>query len=138
MNKAAAGAQPESQKAGKQEKPTAREKTTPKAAIPLAKLTKGELADQWGPLKVKAKAIDEQIEALKEEFDRRGLSVVTGANFSVVKSSRSFDGLDIKGIRAEMGAAWCKAHGQTVTRTTYEVAPIGGEKKPLANKAAAK
>lgn len=138
MNKAVAGEKPESQKAGKAEKPAAREKRTAKAAIPLAKLGKGELADRWGPLKVRAKAIDEQIEALKEEFDRRGLSVVAGAKFSVVKSSRSFDGLDIKGIRAEMGASWCRAHGQTVTRTTYEVAPIGGEKKPRANKAAAK
>jgi hypothetical protein len=98
-------------------------------AIPLNKLPKAELADKWGALKVRAKKIDGEIDVLKEEFERRGLTVVEGAKFSVVKSCRSFDALDIKGIRAEMGPAWCDQRSRPSNRVTYEVNPLSAEQR---------
>jgi len=101
-------------------------------AIPLTKVAKTELADRWGALKARADKVDDEIEALKAEFERRGLTVVEGAKFSVVKSTRSFDSLKIREIRAEMGPAWCAARSAPQDRTTYEVRPLGGVKKKAA------
>lgn len=89
----------------------------------VRKLPKGELADRWGPLKAKSKAIDAEIDLLKEEFERRGLIVAEGEKWGIVKSTRTYLALRIKAIRAEMGEAWCKAREEPQARVTYEVNP---------------
>jgi hypothetical protein len=97
--------------------------------IPLTKLPKAELADKWGALKARLKKIDAEIDLLKEEFERRRLTVVEGAKFSVVRSTRSFEALDIKGVRAEMGPAWCAEHSSPSNRVTYEVRALSAEER---------
>lgn len=80
-----------------------------------------EIADRWGALKRRAAKIADEIDALKVEFERRGLRVAEGDKFSVVKSVRPFSSLDVKAIRAEMGAPWCEEREKSGERTTYEV-----------------
>ena len=58
-----------------------------------------------GP-RAKAKKLEAEIEPLKEEFERRGLSVVAGEAWGVARSESTFASLDVKAIRAEMGPEW--------------------------------
>ena len=58
-----------------------------------------------GP-RAKAKKLEAEIEPLKEEFERRGLSVVAAETWGVARSESTFASLDVKAIRAEMGPEW--------------------------------
>jgi len=49
-------------------------------------LTKEQLVDRWGAARAKAKKLEAEIEPLKEEFERRGLSVVAGEAWGVASS----------------------------------------------------
>jgi hypothetical protein len=46
--------------------------------ISPAALTKEQLVDRWGAARAKAKKLEAEIDPLKEEFERRGLSVIAG------------------------------------------------------------
>ena len=72
------------------------------AALKKANETlQAEIADRWGALKRRAAKIDDEIEALKAEFERRELLSAKGLKFTIVKSVRGFASLDVKAIRAE-------------------------------------
>jgi len=90
-------------------------------AFDFVDLNTGEIADRWGALKRRAGRIADEIEALKAEFDRRGLLSARGTKFTVVKIDEPQLRLDIKAIRAEMGAAWCEARERLATRLTYKI-----------------
>jgi hypothetical protein len=90
----------------------------------LSAYSQAEIADRWGALKRRAAKIGDEIEALKQEFERRELLSAKGLKFTIVKSVRAFASLDVKAIRAEMGAAWCAERERESERTTYEVNPI--------------
>jgi hypothetical protein len=68
--------------------------------ISPAALTKEQLVDRWGGLRSKLKKLEAEIEPLKEEFERRGLSVVAGEAWGVARSESTFASLDVKAIRA--------------------------------------
>jgi hypothetical protein len=92
--------------------------------ISPAKLTKEQLVDRWGAARAKAKKLDAEIEPLKEEFERRGLSVVAGEAWGVARSESTFSSLDVKAIRAEMGSEWCAKREKPQTRIFYNFAPV--------------
>jgi hypothetical protein len=97
--------------------------------VPLEKMTKAQLADEFGPAKARFKKLEERFEALKGEFARRGLKAAEGSKFVVTVSESTFDGVDIKAARAALGEAWCKKHVNPVTRTYYNVHPVAAPKK---------
>lgn len=90
----------------------------------VERLSAAEIADRWGALKRRAQKTGDEIDALRDEFERRKLLSAKGLKFTVVKSVRPFAALDVKGIRTEMGAAWCAAREKPGARTTYEVNAI--------------
>ena len=92
--------------------------------ISPAALTKEQLVDRWGSLRAKAKKLEAEIEPLKEEFERRGLSVVGGEAWGVARSESTFASLDVKAIRAEMGPEWCAKRERPQTRVFYNFAPL--------------
>ncbi len=99
--------------------------------ISRAALSKEQLVDRWGGLRSKLKKLEAEIEPLKEEFERRGLSVVAGeapgprANARARRSLRVwFASLDVKAIRAEMGPEWCAKREKPQTRIFYNFAPV--------------
>ena len=55
-------------------------------------LTKEQLVERWGAARAKAKKLEAEIEPLKEEFERRGLSVVAGEAWGVAKQPTSARG----------------------------------------------
>ena len=67
--------------------------------ISPAARTKEQLVDRWGAARAKAKKLEAEIEPLKEEFERRGLSVVAGEAWGVARSESTFASLDVKAIR---------------------------------------
>jgi hypothetical protein len=46
--------------------------------ISPAALSKEQLVDRWGALRSRLKKLEAEIEPVKEEFERRGLTVVAG------------------------------------------------------------
>ena len=58
--------------------------------ISPAALTKEQLLDRWGASRAPFKKLEDEIEALKEEFERRGLRVVAGEIWGVAKSESTF------------------------------------------------
>ena len=92
--------------------------------ISPAALTKEQLVDRWGAARAKAKKLDAEIEPLKEEFERRGLSVVAGEAWGVARSESTFASLDVKAIRAEMGPEWCAKREKPQTRVFYNFASL--------------
>ena len=92
--------------------------------ISPAALTKEQLVDRWGGLRSKLKKLEAEIEPLKEEFERRGLSVVAGEAWGVARSESSFASLDVKAIRAEMGPEWCARQEKPQTRVFYNFALV--------------
>lgn len=63
------------------------------------------LADQIGELDARIKALTEQLDPLKDEFKRRGLSAVRGDAFVVTASTSTSKRLDTKKLRATLGDA---------------------------------
>ena len=92
--------------------------------ISPAALTKEQLVDRWGAARAKAKKLEAEIEPLKEEFERRGLSVVAGEAWGVARSESTFASLDVKAIRTEMGPEWCAKREKPQTRVFYNFAPL--------------
>jgi hypothetical protein len=95
-------------------------------------LSVGALVDRWGDLRARAAGIDAEIDLLKAEFERRGLKTASGDKWAVLKKSSSFDALDVKAIRAEMGADWCKARETERSRTEYAFAAVADAKEKAA------
>jgi hypothetical protein len=87
----------------------------------LAKLTKAELADKIGAIHARAKKVGKELDALKEEFERRGLSIAEGDKFAVVRRLSKFMSLKIKAIRDEMGDAWCKKREEPGSKTYWDI-----------------
>ena len=92
--------------------------------ISPARLTKEQLVDRWGAARARAKKLEAEIEPLKEEFERRGLSIVAGEAWGVARSESTFASLDVKAIRAEMGPEWCVRREKPQTRVFYNFAPV--------------
>ena len=72
--------------------------------ISPAALTKEQLVDRWGAARAKAKKLEAEIEPLKEEFERRGLSVVAGEAWGVARSESAFSSLDVR----RSGPRWAR------------------------------
>jgi hypothetical protein len=87
-------------------------------------LTKEQVVDRWGAVRAKAKKLDAEIEPVKEEFERRGLSVVAGEAWGVARSESRFASLDVKAIRTEMGPEWCAKREKPQTRVFYSFASV--------------
>lgn len=93
-------------------------------SVIVAELTEAELADRWGALKRRANLLAVDIDTVKCEFERRELLSAKGLKFTVARSKKYFNALDVKAIRAEMGEAWCEKRERPGERTTYEVNPV--------------
>ena len=65
--------------------------------------------------------LNHELEALKAEFIERKLAAAIGADWTVVRTTKAFDFLDIERIRKEMGEAWCEAREKPGSRTTFTV-----------------
>lgn len=91
---------------------------------PVAEMTRGELADEYGPLTAKLKPLEKKAEELKEEFAKRGGNLFLGEAFSVQRSESSFSGVDVKAAKAALGAEWCAKHSVPVTRTSWKAAAL--------------
>ena len=81
-------------------------------------------------LRAKAKELEATIEPLKEEFERRGMRVVAGETWGVVRSESTFASLDVKSIRAEMGPEWWAKREKPQTRLFYNFSAVEAEAKP--------
>ncbi len=92
--------------------------------ISPAALTKEQLVDRWGGLRARLKKLEADIEPLKEEFERRGLTVVAGETWGVARSESTFASLEVKAIRVEMGPEWCAKREKPQTRVFYNFAPV--------------
>ena len=86
-----------------------------------AALTKEQLVDRWGAVRAKAKKLEAEIEPLKEEFERRGLSVVAGEAWGVARSESTFASLDVKGSGPRGGRNGAPS-GKS--RVFYNFAPV--------------
>jgi hypothetical protein len=92
--------------------------------ISPAAMTKEQLVDRWGAARAKAKKLEAEIEPLKEEFERRGLSVVAREAWGVARSESTFASLDVKAIRAEMGPEWRPRREKPQMRVFYNFALV--------------
>jgi hypothetical protein len=63
------------------------------------------VADEIGDLNTKIKALEENLQAYKDEFKRRGLSAVKGLNYIVSASTSTTKRLDTKKVRDVLGDA---------------------------------
>ena len=68
-------------------------------------LSTEQLADEIGKLDTLIKAHAEDLDALKDEFKRRGSTAVRGDLFVVTSSTSTSKRLDTKRLRADLGDA---------------------------------
>ena len=64
-----------------------------------------QLADAIGELDRDIKSREARLEALKREFKARGLTTVSGCNYTVSTSACTTKRLDVKRLRADLGDA---------------------------------
>ena len=93
-------------------------------ASELEAMSKAELADAFGPIVLALKPLEKRAEAFKAEFERRGVTLLSGEKFAVMRGESSFDGVDIDAAKAALGAAWCDAHKRKVTRVSWKAAAL--------------
>lgn len=73
----------------------------------VSKLGKRSLADELGKAYQECKKAESNLNILKEEFKRRGLTHAEGERFVISKSESTRETLDTRAIRLAMGAIWC-------------------------------
>ena len=81
------------------------------------------LADAMGDIDVVLKGAKERQDLAREEMDRRHLSSLEGARFTVTKDVKSEKRFDSAAVKAKMGAAWYATFQKPNSRTTYTVTP---------------
>jgi hypothetical protein len=91
----------------------------------LEKLTDAQLADRWGAAKAELKDSEQEIEAFKDEFERRELKIAEGRKFIVLKEVGSQTRLNSKAVKAEMGVQWYKERSVESPRVEYHVTAKG-------------
>lgn len=64
-----------------------------------------DIADEIGEINAKIKLQEERLQALKDEFKRRGLSAVKGLYFIVSSSTSTTKRLDTKKVKDVLGDA---------------------------------
>jgi hypothetical protein len=98
----------------------------PKAisSIPLSpfhNISAGDLADQLGTLKADIAKLEVREKALRDELVRRGSPSIEGTVYSATITDAVRWTLDIKALKAEMGAGWYDAHCRQSVVTTVAV-----------------
>ncbi len=96
----------------------------PSTAASLRKLSKAELADAFGPIAKALGPLEKKAKLFKDEFERRGVTLLVGAAFSVQRSETSFKGIDIVAAKAALGADWCEANEKPVTRVSWKATAL--------------
>lgn len=86
-------------------------------------ISDAQLADQIGELDTRIKALSEQIEPIKDEFKRRGLTAVRGGMFVVTASTSTSKRLDSKKLREALGDA-LDGYEKEITATRINVKAI--------------
>jgi hypothetical protein len=90
---------------------------------PAAEMSDGEVADAWGAAKESEEAAGEKIDALKAEFEARGLNYAAGEAWQVFKDVSDQERFDVKAARAALGADGCRPFLTPQKRTSYRVKP---------------
>lgn len=86
-------------------------------------LSTADLADEYGDLDGKIKALTERKDALKDEMKRRAVERVEGAKFTVTVSTSARITYDDKAIRAALGDDICKQYERVTETVTMRVKP---------------
>ncbi len=90
-------------------------------ANPFARISNLALADAMGDNDVVLKRAKARQDLLRAEMDRRHLSSLEGARFTVTKDVKSEKRFDSVAVKAKMGAAWYASFQKPNSRTTYTV-----------------
>jgi hypothetical protein len=94
------------------------------APTPFDNVSDGAIADEWGRIAARQDKDDARLEALKKEFNRRGLRLAQGEKFIVLKKVEVGTRINTAAIRAEMGEAWCSERSKSSSRTSFVVTPV--------------
>jgi hypothetical protein len=71
-------------------------------------ITDEMLADAIGHADLIVKAAEAELQALKDEFRRRGVLSAVGARYTVTRSDQAWSGFDIAAVKMFLGDAWRK------------------------------
>ncbi len=91
------------------------------SASTLPNLETSALADMLGEAEAHTKAAVAEVEKLKAEIKRRGISQAAGQKFAILVTCSQRHALDTAAIRREMPAAWIAAHSRSSASTTISV-----------------
>jgi hypothetical protein len=94
-------------------------------ASELGAMSKAELADAYGPVAAALAVLEKRAGLMKKEFERRGVTLLVGAKWSVQRSQSSFDSVPIAKAREALGAEWCAANAEKVVRTSWKATAMG-------------
>lgn len=89
---------------------------------PFHNYSDGQLADEIGKLDTRIKAQTEELDGLKDEFKRRGITAARGQVFAVTASTSTSKRLDTKRLRAALGDALDGYEAES-TSTRFSIKP---------------
>jgi hypothetical protein len=89
----------------------------------LHNISAADLADEYGDLDLRIKALSERKDAIKDELKARGVEKVEGAKFTISASTSARVTYDDKAIREALGADICKQYERVTQTTTLRVKP---------------
>ena len=92
-------------------------------ANPFAHFSSVALADAMGDIDVVLKGAKERQDLAREEMNRRRLSSLEGARFTITKDVKSEKRVDSAAVKAHLGAAVYASFQKPNSRTTYTVTP---------------
>jgi hypothetical protein len=72
--------------------------------LKLTEISDAELADKFGDLDAKQDKLAEDMKALREEYERRGLTFAQGERWKVTKDKEPNRRFDSEGAKAALGA----------------------------------
>jgi hypothetical protein len=94
-------------------------------AAELAAMSKAQLADAYGPIATRLKPLEKRAKLYKEEFERRGLSLLVGDKWSIQKSEGApYPKVDLAKARAALGAVWCEANSKPVVAVSWKATAL--------------
>lgn len=89
----------------------------------LHNISSTDLADEYGDLDLRIKALTERKDAIKDELKARGVEKAEGAKFTVSTSTSIRVTYDDKAIREALGADICKQYERVTETVTLRVKP---------------